>query len=195
MRPPSQRQFIVVKNLPIVETPEFFYVASNDAASVLNMYARLADVYRYLGMEHRVISVQRGSVLARISSWFGHNTTAKDAMVRGARLVDGADAWLNSSLQEATARVDNMNANSLAQLLQAAGDTDFVNVFHGFLAMRITRPDGTCAMVTRPLSPKETLALQTHPEILDDPTNFLQALRDVIQLEEMASLETAQEPE
>jgi predicted enzyme related to lactoylglutathione lyase len=159
------------------------FIDSDDAVEVLQFYRQVEQVLDYIGVEHRISTVTRGSVFLTIKTWFQSPNTRTEAKRRSKELVDNAEAWTNARLKRAQAEVDNLNANSLALAMQQAGDRDCAFVFGGFIALQATTAACGLVRICRPLSAKESLLIESAPELVVDPTQLLRALADLQELE------------
>ncbi|KUH73192.1 hypothetical protein AU184_04680 [Mycolicibacterium novocastrense] len=158
------------------------YIDSDDALQVLRFYQQVERVLNALGVDHEIARVERGSLFARITAWFkdpGH----KDAV--NAKLLEvtqNIEQYGKTYVNKATAEADLTIANALAAAAHAAGDRDFVFWFHGFLAVRFTKPDGNQLQIMRPISPAEAAVLEKHPGLQEDPRKLLEAMDEIMAL-------------
>jgi hypothetical protein len=170
-------------DFPLAAPPLFAYIDSDDAESVMRFYMAVENFTATIGLDHKIETIERGSILLKFRTWWKNAKNKERLNDKLDEIVANAERYGKAQVDRAVAESDNLNANSLLQISQAAGDRDYAVVFEGFIACRITNVDGQVQMYRR-LSAQEAMILEKNPRLLEKPQTLLAAIDEILKLNE-----------
>lgn len=166
------------------EAPVMAYLDSDDAVLVMRFYQQIERLLDNAGLAHQLHRVEPGSIFLSIKAWFRSPQNKKRLAAELQEISETGLQFGKAQLSKAVAQNDNIIANSIKQLSEAAGDHDYAVCLQGFIALRYTLPSGHKIQLARTLTPRETAVLNKRPELLGNPQQLLGAIGEIIALNE-----------